>query len=61
MTRSQVFGRMLKLRIDRPQPDTLEFTNSEPRSDYQAWCRKYPSYDALFKAAETSVLSQLPQ
>ena len=47
-----VFGRMLKLRIRRPDATTLEIPDFDPRPDYQSWCIKYPSFDALFDAAE---------
>ncbi len=46
-----VFGRMLKLRLE--YSDThIEVPEHEPRSDYQAWCREYPTYAALFDAVE---------
>jgi hypothetical protein len=48
-----VFGRMMKLFItvtaDVDLPDT------EPRADYQSWCVKYPSYEALATAAVESL------
>jgi len=50
-----VFGRMLKLRVGRPSKTVLETTDSKPTWDYQAWCRKYPSYENLFEQAEQNV------
>lgn len=50
-----VFGRMLKLRVRRPSPETLSFSDSEPRHDYQSWCGKYKTYAALFDAAEKAI------
>ena len=47
-----VFGRMLKLRVRRPSPTVLELTDNTPTRDYQSWCGKYPTYAALFDAAE---------
>lgn len=47
-----VFGRMVKLSVSRPSDTELDIPDHEPRSDYQSWCRKYPSYAALFDAAE---------
>ena len=48
-----VFGRMLKLRFSI-KGDSLEIPDHEPRNDYQAWCDDYPTYAALFDAAEKS-------
>lgn len=45
-----VFGRMMKLGLKWDETG-IEFTDSAPRSDYQAWCRKYPTYQALIEAA----------
>lgn len=49
-----VFGRMMKLSFTL-RDDTLGISDSECRSDYQAWCHKYPTYAALFDAATESV------
>lgn len=49
-----VFGRMLKLGI-KWDAKSVTVRDSEPRSDYQAWCRKYPSYWSLIEAAVASV------
>ncbi len=54
MNADYVFGRMMKLRF-RVAGDTLTHPDHEPRSDYQAWCRKYPTFAALFDAAEASL------
>lgn len=49
-----VFGRMLKLRVTMGY-QSVTVPDSEPRADYQAWCRVYPSYDALIKDAIAKV------
>lgn len=52
-----VFGRMMKLGLkwtDR----AVCFQTGKPRHDYQAWCRAYPTYEALVKAAAESVSAQ---
>lgn len=51
-----VFGRMLKLRVTRPTPNVLEFSDDVPRPDYQSWSHKYGTYVALFDAAEINVI-----
>jgi hypothetical protein len=49
-----VFGRMMKLRLD--YGDThIEVPDWEPRSDYQAWCTKYPTFESLINAAEKNL------
>ena len=52
-----VFGRMMKLRF-AVKDGIIKHDDQAPRSDYQAWCRRYSSYAALFDAAETEVLKQ---
>ncbi len=56
-----VFGRMLKLSVQRDNATTLQYSDSEPRADYQSWCGKYKTYDALFDAAEQSIATPLPK
>ena len=47
-----VFGRMMKLMVKlNKKKGVIEMQDSDPRPDYQSWCRKYPSYEALFNAA----------
>ncbi len=46
-----VMGRMMKLYFTL-QGNKIEHGDNSPRRDYQAWCGKYPSYSALFDAAE---------
>ena len=46
-----VFGRMLKLYINRT-PTTIYVPDDAPRRDYQSWCGQYKTYAALFDAAE---------
>jgi hypothetical protein len=46
-----VFGRMLKLRFEI-HGAVLEIPDDIPRRDYQGWCGKYKTYQALFEAAE---------
>jgi hypothetical protein len=50
-----VFGRMLKLRVSRPTPETLVFDDYPPRPDYQSWCNRFRTFDALFDASEKVV------
>jgi len=50
VTGDYVFGRMMKLHIEFTE-DTVSTRDSMPTYDYQAWCRMYPSYDALIDAA----------
>lgn len=50
-----VFGRMLKLYFT-VKGSTINHSDNEPRRDYQAWCGRYPTYAALFDAAEAEVL-----
>lgn len=49
-----VFGRMMKLRFSI-NGDSLEFSDSQPRGDYQSWCYQYKTYAALFDAAEAAI------
>jgi hypothetical protein len=51
-----VFGRMMKLSVTYSQKDgTIQIRDDEPRYDYQGWCRKYPTYAALFEAAASQL------
>lgn len=43
-------GRMTKLTIRRKGTVSWE-VHGDPRSDYQSWCSKYPTYQALIDAA----------
>jgi hypothetical protein len=45
-----VFGRMMKMGVDWTD-DTITTRDSPLRIDYEAWCRKYPTYEALVLAA----------
>lgn len=57
-----VFGRMMKLRVDfDDKAGTLNVIGSEPRIDYQAWCRKYPTYRSVFDAAAASLGATLSE
>lgn len=48
------FGRMMKLSINFN--DTfVSVPDSQPRGDYQSWCRKYQSYESLIEAAVKSL------
>lgn len=49
-----VMGRMMKLSIAWNESGVTTST-SQPRPDYQSWCRKYPTYDALEQAAIASL------
>jgi hypothetical protein len=48
-----VQGRMVKLWInrDRAEPGVWTCPDTEPRSDYQSWRHKYPTWQALLAAA----------
>lgn len=50
-----VFGRMMKLNISWDADGTITVTDSPPRSDYQAWCRKYKTYEDLVNTAIKSL------
>ena len=45
-----VFGRMMKLNCTVAK-DGILYRNAAITPDYQAWCRIYPTYEALFGAA----------
>ena len=49
-----VFGRMMKLPLELGE-GFVAVPDSEPRADYQSWCRKYPTYAALVAAADAAV------
>lgn len=46
-----VQGRMMKLSIRRESDGTYSAPDAAPRSDYQSWARRYPTYRALIEAA----------
>ena len=48
-----VMGRMMKLNFTITG-DTIKHRDDTPRGDYQAWCYTYPTYAALFDAAEVA-------
>lgn len=45
-----VFGRMMKLGLEI-RVDGIEIREFEPRSDYQSWCRTYPTVQKLVDTA----------
>lgn len=49
-----VFGRMMKLSV-KYTDDELEVRDESPKPDYQAWCREYPTYEALIEKAAQNV------
>lgn len=49
-----VFGRMMKLYFTITDCG-IEVPDGTPRADYQAWCRSFPTYAALFDRAERAV------
>ena len=55
-----VFGRMMKLGFSC-EKDTLEFRDDEPRCDYQAWCKVYPTYQKLVEEAAKNVGAEIEQ
>jgi len=52
-----VFGRMMKLRLKFDESGVV-FSDEMPRWDYQAWCGKYKTYEALVRAAIESITEQ---
>lgn len=52
-----VFGRMMKLAI-RFDATTVTSRSDAPRSDYQSWCVKYPTYQSLLDAAVASLVGK---
>lgn len=48
-----VFGRMMKLYLTI-EGNSIRVSDSPPTPDYQAWCTTYPTYAALFDAAEAA-------
>lgn len=49
-----VFGRMMKLGVEW-DTDGITIPDTTPRVDYQAWSRKYATYDGLAAAAIESL------
>ena len=52
-----VMGRMMKLTFTI-KDGTIKHNDYEPRRDYQSWCGKYPTFAALFDAAEAALQKQ---
>lgn len=52
-----VFGRMMKLGLEVHQ-DGVSCIERKPTPDYQAWSRRYPTYESLVRAAADSLASQ---
>lgn len=52
-----VFGRMMKFDFSVKE-NTIRHDDGKGRADYQSWCYDYPTYAALFDAAEAEVLKQ---
>ena len=50
-----VGGRMVKLNIWRKGIEEWEVRDTKPTPDYQSWCRKYPTYDALLESVGAKV------
>ena len=53
-----VFGRMMKMGLSI-ESDRLSWGEGALRPDYQSWCRKYPTYEALAEAANASICSSV--
>lgn len=49
-----VFGRMMKLGLKWDET-SVEVRDNQPRPDYQAWCKTYPTYEALVQKAIESL------
>jgi len=56
-----VEGRMVKLYIRRLSPERWEIWSDPPRSDYQSWCRTYPSYRDLLTAAGVTKFNEVTE
>jgi len=52
-----VRGRMMKLYLT-VEKDGISFSDQKPRFDYQSWCKRYPTHQDLFTAAEKSLKSK---
>lgn len=48
------YGRMTKLRISARGDGVYEVADRPPHPEYQSWVSKYPTYEALLKAAGVS-------
>jgi hypothetical protein len=46
-----VNGRMVKVSLHRIEGDEWEAPDHDPTWDYQSWCFKYPTWQALIDAA----------
>ena len=56
MDADYVFGRMMKMHVKfDDKTGTITVRDGKVALDYQAWGRKYPTYEALIKAAIESV------
>ena len=51
------YGRMMKFSL-RYNDKSIEPREGALRSDYQSWCREYPTYQALLDAARQSLQAQ---
>jgi len=51
-----VFGRMMKFGVEI-NDNYIIVSDSQPRMDYQSWCVRYSSYQALAEAARKEVES----
>ena len=51
-----VDGRMVKLHLARVADGIWSTSDREPTSDYQSWCRKYPTYRALVESVGAEVI-----
>lgn len=49
-----VMGRMMKMNVIFGS-NFIEMSDAPPRSDYQSWCRKYKTAQALIDAAVASM------
>ena len=53
-----ILGRMMKLRLQWDN-NSIIYPDNPPRSDYQAWCHKYPTYERLIKEAQFNLENEL--
>jgi|CXWL01.1.fsa_nt_gi hypothetical protein len=49
-------GRMTKLYLDHVEGNTWKLPDGNPRSDYQSWNWKYPTYQALVESVGAKVV-----
>ena len=54
-----VFGRMLKVGINVLEDNVISISDYTPTPDYEAWCRAFPTHEALLEAAAVAANCEL--